>query len=162
MGIRKSTGSPSRLGLECSRQVPDLGHGRQKQVRWRLPPKSWRAGRNAVALFDTDLTFGWEELRDDVIGVKYAHVADYFQDNPKARQAFIYRMLTLIDEREDRINHARWVYLLTRMRDLTDDSARFRGFANQLHQWFPEHERRQTLRLALYLYVYATREKENG
>jgi CRISPR-associated protein Csm1 len=124
--------------------------------------KSWRAEKDAVALFDTDLTFGWEELRDDVIGVKYAHVADYFKDNPERGKAFIYRMLTLIDEREDRISHARWVYLLTRMRDLTDDSARFQGFANQLHQWFQSTSDAKQLRLALYLYVYATREKENG
>ncbi len=127
--------------------------------------KSWRQEKDAVCIFATDTVFGWEELREQVIEIKYQHISTYFEGNEERGKAFIYRLLTLLGERDDPISHARWVYLLTRMRDLVDTQAsgeQFHQFASQLHRWFQTDTDAKQLRVALYLYVYATREKGDG
>ena len=122
-----------------------------------------RAGKtkDAVALFDPSFTFGWDELTDDVIGEKYRHIEQFFAGNDERGKAFIYKLLELLAERGERITMARWVYFLTRMRGLTDDTEGFRQFANRLHQWFQDPSDAKQLTVALYLYLYRTREKES-
>ncbi|CFD27349.1 CRISPR-associated protein cas10/csm1%2C subtype III-a/mtube [Mycobacterium tuberculosis] len=90
-------------------------------------------GKNGVALFDREFTFGWDELLSKVIEEKYRHIADYFSGNEERGMAFIYKLLELLAERDDRITKARWVYFLTRMRNPTGDTAPFQQFANRLH-----------------------------
>ncbi len=124
--------------------------------------KAWRAEKDAVALFDPSLVFPWDRLRDDIIAVKYRHLADFFAGDDEHGKAFIYRLLTLLGQREDRISHARWVYLLARMRDSTKAGAEFQEFTNQLHRWFQDPREAQRLKVALYLYVYSVRDKENA
>lgn len=67
--------------------------------------------------FDREFTFGWDELLSKVIEEKYRHIADYFSGNEERGMAFIYKLLELLAERDDRITKARWVYFLTRMRN---------------------------------------------
>ena len=106
-------------------------------------------------------TFGWDELTDDVIGEKYRHIEQFFAGNDERGKAFIYKLLELLAERGERITMARWVYFLTRMRGLTDDTEGFRQFANRLHQWFQDPSDATQLTVALYLSLYRTREKES-
>ena len=122
-----------------------------------------RAGmtKDAVALFDPSFTFDWDELDNEVIGEKYRHIADFFTGNDERGKAFIYKLLALLAERDDRITMARWVYFLTRMRGLTDDTDGFQHFANRLHQWFQNSRDAKQLKVALFLYLYRTREKES-
>lgn len=117
------------------------------------------ATKDAVALFDKDLTFGWGELRDQVIEVKYRHVAAFFKGSEERGKAFIYKLLELLEQRGDQITLARWVYFLTRMRGLTE-AVGFQAFANQLHAWFQDPRDARQLKAALVLYVYSVREKE--
>lgn len=118
-------------------------------------------GKNGVALFDREFTFGWDELLSKVIEEKYRHIADYFSGNEERGMAFIYKLLELLAERDDRITKARWVYFLTRMRNPTGDTAPFQQFANRLHQWFQDPTDAKQLKTALHLYIYRTRKEES-
>lgn len=118
-------------------------------------------GKNGVALFDHEFTFGWDELLSKVIEEKYRHIADYFSGNEERGMAFIYKLLELLAERDDRITKARWVYFLTRMRNPTGDTAPFQQFANRLHQWFQDPTDAKQLKTALHLYIYRTRKEES-
>jgi CRISPR-associated protein Csm1 len=122
-----------------------------------------RAGKakDAVALFDPSFTFGWDELDNEVIGEKYRHIVEFFIGNDERGKAFIYKLLELLGERGERITMARWVYFLTRMRGLADDTEGFQNFANRLHQWFQNPRDAMQLTVAFYLYLYRTREKES-
>ena len=122
-----------------------------------------RAGKtkDAVTLFDPSFTFGWDELENEVIGEKYRQIVEFFTGNDERGKAFIYKLLELLGERGERITMARWVYFLTRMRGLADDTEGFQTFANRLHQWFQNPRDAMQLTVAFYLYLYRTREKES-
>lgn len=114
--------------------------------------------KDAVALFDPSFVFGWDELRDKVIGEKYRHIIDFFTGNDELGKAFVYKLLELLAERDDRISMARWVYFLSRMRTLADDSG-FQQFANRLHQWFQQPRDAAQLKAAFHLYLYRIRKR---
>ncbi|WP_230866225.1 type III-A CRISPR-associated protein Cas10/Csm1 [Mycobacterium canetti] len=118
-------------------------------------------GKNGVALFDPEFTFRWDELLSKVIEEKYRHIADYFSGNEERGMAFIYKLLELLAERDDRITKARWAYFLTRMPGPTDDTTRFQQFANRLHQWFQDPSDAKQLKTALHLYIYRNRKEES-
>lgn len=123
-----------------------------------------RAGvsKDAVALFDPKFTFSWDELADKVIGEKYRLIEEFFTGNEDRGKAFIYKLVELLGQRDEPITLARWVYFLTRMRNLTEDTDTFRQFANQIHRWFQDPREAVQLTAAFYLYLYRTREKESS
>jgi CRISPR-associated protein Csm1 len=132
---------------EMARQVGDL----------ESAAKNYTPEKNALAVFSSKLVFPWDRLRDDVIGEKYQHIADFFGRETAKGNSFTYRLLGLLDSRDDPITLAHWVYFLTRARADAKDEAGFKAFSDRLYQWFQNEEDARALRLALMLYVYRTR-----
>jgi CRISPR-associated protein Csm1 len=70
---------------------------------------------------------------------------------------------------DDRINLARFAYVLTRL-EPSDDKGnaeareRYRAFEKQMYAWVQNEQDRKELVTAIYLYVYLNRkeESENG
>jgi CRISPR-associated protein Csm1 len=118
--------------------------------------------KDALALFDTDLVFDWDTLRDEIIEVKYRRIADFFAGNQERGAAFIYRLLGLLSDWDDPMSLVHWVYLLSRLRDVSDDGPAFKVFSDQLHRWFSTERDKKQLRVALYLYMYANRDEKKG
>lgn len=123
--------------------------------------------KNAVTLFDETGTYSWEELIDDVIGQKLRAIQSFIDDNDEKGKALLYKMLELIrDKREDRLNIARFAYLLARIKPVGDNVPleeidRYNQFAKSMYRWIQNEEECRKLTTAIYIYVYMHRESED-
>jgi CRISPR-associated protein Csm1 len=125
-------------------------------------------GKNAVALFEASdaHTYHWDEFRDRVVDEKLYTLEEFF-DKQKKRdstedsrgKAFIYRMLDLLRNSEDKINLARFAYLLARMEPSKEnrDYAAYAEFSQKMYRWYLNEKDRKELITAIYIYVYQTR-----
>lgn len=126
-------------------------------------------GKNAVALFDGNNVYKWEVLKNAVIGEKYTLIKKYFDHNEEKGMAAMYKILAYLRGREDKINIARFAYLLGRMEPGKDESAEkkelYREFSRKMYYWMKDEEECRQLITAIYIYVYLNRgmkEEQNG
>ena len=115
-------------------------------------------------------TYSWETLENHVIGEKLRCLDEFFDlTNTDERQNqrgknFLYNLLALLRGRDEKINLARYVYLLSRMEPDKDASAeekeRYREFADKMYKWNLNDEDTRQLKTAILLYVYLTRKRE--
>ena len=128
-----------------------------------LEDSAKKGDKDAICVFEPDMVFRWDEFRDAVLGDKYTTVKGFFKGNDERGKAFIYKLLQLLRERDDKISLARWVYFLSRMEPKENEKKQaFRKFSGQLHEWFQDSTHARQLKMALYLYIYATRDKKGG
>lgn len=118
-------------------------------------------GKNAVTLFEEDLTYKWDELVDEVIESKYRLIYDFFENFPEFGKAFLYKIVDYMRQREERINLARFAYLLARMEPKEDKNMIYQDFAKNMYDWIRDKKQCQQAIMAIYLYVYMTRERED-
>ena len=116
-------------------------------------------------------TFSWDDLTDKVIGEKLQAINAFFEeffsvnseDNNERGKNFLYNLLELLRGRSERINFARYVYLLSRLEP--DKSAgkkekeRYAEFADKMVRWHENDEDVRQLKTAILLYVYLTRKE---
>ena len=116
--------------------------------------------KNSVALFDGDNVYTWDVLKNKVIGEKLDAVRELCSGD-EHDTAMLYKMLDLIKSSEDKLNVARFAYLLARLRP--KDSAkekvknRFSALSERLYRWIKSEEDRKQLITAIYIYVYCNR-----
>lgn len=126
------------------------------------------AKKNAVALFtaDDDFTFGWDELRDSVIGEKIGQIAkllDYPKQNEESERrgkAMLYNLLELLRGADDKINIARYAYRLTLLEPKTRDELYkgiYREFSANMYKWILNKKDRRELVAAITIYAYTVR-----
>lgn len=123
--------------------------------------------KNAVTLFDENGTYSWDELIDNVLGEKLRTLQAFLDDNTERGKAMLYKMLELIRDRNenDRLNIARFAYLLARLRPTGDNvtaemTDRYNDFAKSVYRWIQDEEECRRLITAIYIYVYMHRESE--
>lgn len=141
-------------------------------------------GKNGVTLFEDgenhtvlseegeqtvkDGTYSWRELEDGVIGEKLSCIAAFFDASRDRGNAFLYNLLELIRNQGERINFARYVYLLSRMEP--DSEAKqeakeaYQVFSRKMFRWIQGEKDRRQLKTAITIYVYLSRkngEEEN-
>ena len=126
-------------------------------------------GKNAVTLFDERYSFHWDELIHKIIEEKLRLIQAYLDEFAEERgKAFLYRVLELVRarwmEKDGRINIARFAYQLSRVEPSEKASQEqkelYRSFAKSMYRWIQNKEDSRQLELAIYLYIYQTREKE--
>lgn len=145
-------------------------------------------GKNAVTLFEKAGGYPWDVFISQVLNEKYKAINRYFTITKKHGKAFIYHLLDLVreienkkniksvvnehkmklreNEMEKRFNRARFVYFLSRMEpdnDGLDNAAEwnaYKEFSNKMYEWATTKEGRRQLVTAIYLYVYLNREEE--
>lgn len=121
-------------------------------------------GKNAVTLFE-DNTYHWSEFEGEVLGEKFDVLAEYFDNTDSRGMSFLYKLFELICNQSDRINFARYVYILSRLepsRDAPPDiRERYKKFADHMIKWIGDAKDRKQLVTAIMLYVYLTRNKED-
>ena len=137
-------------------------------------------GKSAVTLFEdgayheirtadghvlsiSDGTYSWEELEQGVLGEKYQTVAEFFASSAERGKNFLYKILELLRNRGEKINIARYVYLLSRMepdKKAEDGEAlkRYCSFAAKMLQWIQTDSDTRQLKTAIQIYAYITRE----
>ncbi len=128
-------------------------------------------GKNAVALFDEKYTFPWEEFIENVVEEKLYFIQKYFKVVDEKGKNFLYNLLELVRKRkEDKINIARFAYLLGRMEpkvqrgekkeEIEEKRDLHREFSRKMYEWIRVEKDAKELEMAIYLYVYTKREKE--
>lgn len=122
-------------------------------------------GKNAVTLFQAEEgTFKWKEFENCVLQEKYKVIYEFFRISEDRGKNFLYNLLELIRNRQEKINFARYVYILSRLEPEREASQQQKGayakFSEKMYQWIKNEEDCRQLTTAIYLYVYLTREKE--
>ena len=108
-----------------------------------------------------DGTYTWEELQQKVIGEKYKTIQNFLGNSDERGMSFLYRMLELIRNQKEKINFARFVYLLSRMEPEKEgeQKERYRYFSKQMFQWVQSEKDCRELKTAINVYAYMNREK---
>ena len=132
-------------------------HGAQLEDRAKKTP-----GKNSISLFDPEEnhTYSWQEFREKVIGEKGKVLNDFFHsEDQECGNAFLYQLLELLRQaQEDRINIARYAYLLARMEPKEKfKQESYRSFSSAMYHWALSVPDRRQLITAIYLYVYSER-----
>lgn len=124
-------------------------------------------GKDAITLWNEDHSYPWKEFRDKVVGEKMQTLEAYFgdvKDKEAQGMSFLYRLTDLLRNQKEKVNIARYVYLLSRM-EPGDDSDRtvkekYRNFSEKMYRWSQNETDKRELITAIYLYVYLNREQE--
>ncbi|MCI8284803.1 MAG: type III-A CRISPR-associated protein Cas10/Csm1 [Firmicutes bacterium] len=113
---------------------------------------------------DTSGRYDWKTFADKVIGEKYNELRVFFESNQDRGKSFLYRLLELLRGRSEKINFARYVYLLARMEPAKEASPQekedYRAFTEKMYNWMKDEEDCRQLITAIYLYAYHTRQEE--
>lgn len=122
--------------------------------------------KDAVTLFfDDNATFSWKELKEKVLGEKLAVLKNYFDTSEEHGKNFLYHILELLRNDSEKINFARYVYLLSRLEPTNQDEADkkrvYQEFASYMYRWRKNLEDIKQLIMAIYIYVYLRRDKED-
>lgn len=121
-------------------------------------------GKNAISLFTKKHTYRWEDFLKHVIDEKYKTVQSFFDFSDSKGKAFLYRLLELLENAGETINRARFVYLLSRFEPDNDAGKgqleAYRSFSKKMLSWYDSAQDRKETLMAMYLYVYETRERE--
>lgn len=123
-------------------------------------------GKNAVTLFEEAGAYPWKRFLDQVLGEKLKILQRAFGEGSAYGKSCLYHILKLIRSREEKIQFARYVYLLARMEPEkgADESQKeaYRNFSRSMYEWWKSKEDLECRELitAIYLYIYSIRDKE--
>lgn len=148
--------------------------------------KAMDENKNAVAIFGQEIQrdtsgryhsvaahcYHWKDFTEKVIGEKLDLLLNYFTSvkelNSENGNSFLYHLQNLIEETQhnlnDRINIARFAYILARMAPAERDSKLqnlYSNFSLKMYSWILKAEDRQQLLTAITLYVYMKRSADN-
>lgn len=127
--------------------------------------KILRAGAAAEEAEVSDGTYSWQEFEERVVEEKLAVLAKFFAETPERGHSFLYRLLELIRGSGEKINFARFIYLLARLEPdehaAPEHREAYRAFAKKMVEWYPDARDRRELKTAITLYAYLTRDKED-
>ncbi len=123
-------------------------------------------GKNAVTIFEKKGMYGWDCFIKDVLEEKFRLTDTFFGVSENHGKAFLYHLLDLLRGSEEKINTARYVYLLSRMEPdaecKEEQREAYRHFSRKMYEWRMDPEVRRRLITAIYLYVYLTRDEEEN
>ena len=144
----------------CAREVEQLEENAKKY------PVSDSPEKNAICLFEQDSTYDWSTFITKVIGEKLVTLDEFFSNQEERGMAFLYRLLELIRAREDKINLARFAYMLSRLEpkeskvtiEIKDN---YKRFEKTMYRWACNKTDAQQLITAIYIYVYLHRKEDD-
>lgn len=115
----------------------------------------------------SDGTYHWQEFEQKVLEEKYRHIDRFFNTPQDRGMNFLYHLLELIRGRSDKINFARYVYVLSRLepgKGATEEQKdAYREFSSKMYRWYQGEESEadcRHLKTAINLYAYLTRGRE--
>lgn len=131
-------------------------------------------GKDAITLFEANGNrYRWSTFTDQVIGEKFRLLDQYFTKMPGKGMSAIYKLMSYVRAREEKINLARFAYLLGRMEPQRSHSGStdeykmlkemHQQFARRMYDWIRSEDDSRQLLTAIYIYVYLHREeRKNG
>ncbi len=139
-------------------------------------------GKNAVTIFEdgethvvkdnnrafevSDGTYQWNELIEEVIGEKYEEIDRFLSNAQDYGKNFLYNILELVRGQSDKINFARFVYLISRMepgeKASDEEKANYTDFSKKMCDWIRSPKDCRQLKTAINLYAYLVRERQDN
>lgn len=112
-----------------------------------------------------DAAYHWDEFVNEVIGEKYKTISSFLMSSKERGKNFLYNLLDLVRHQDEKINLARYIYLLARMEPereaREDEKASYREFSKKMYEWIKDEKACRHLKTAINLYAYMTREEED-
>jgi CRISPR-associated protein Csm1 len=127
-------------------------------------------GKNSISLFSgkEDHTYRFSEFRKKVIDEKLTLLQNFFEPEaaePGQGNSYLYKILMLLKASNERINIARYAYLLAKLEPQKMGSDRERrangDFLKRMYEWILSPEDRKALITAIYIYLYLTRKRSD-
>ena len=120
-------------------------------------------GKNAITIFEESHRYPWKEFLQNVAAEKLDVLDTYFKQTEEHGMAFLYHLMELLRNEEEKINIARYVYLLSRMEPEGEGDrtkrAEYRKFSKKMYEWSKNPKDKKELITAIYLYVYLNRKR---
>lgn len=123
--------------------------------------------KNAVTLFDESNCYSWDDFEDFVLNEKFNLIKDFFEKTDERGNSFLYNMLELLRNVKEKINIARFIYLLSRLepdknsKNYDKKISIYRNFADKMYEWIESEDDRKQVITAMCLYVYLNRKKQS-
>ena len=135
-------------------------------------------GKNGITLLEGQFCYKWNDFIADVLKDKYLLIRDYLSLNPlgphKAElgHSFLYKLIDLLRGSSEKINKARFIYLLSRLEPQSKDQEAdangqgqelvraYKHFASNMYDFYRECKAINALICAIYLYLYVTRDTD--
>ena len=121
-------------------------------------------GKNGITLFDQNNSYHWDVFIEKVLGEKFRVIYEFFSFSLDRGKSFLYNLLDLMRNREEKINLARFAYVLARMEPdkNADDMERdlYRKFSRSMYHWMLDEEDSRQAITAIYIYAYLIRSEE--
>ena len=121
-------------------------------------------GKNAITVFSDSHSYSWSEFTEKVVGEKMDLLRSFFTDDNERGMNFLYNLVELLRNRSEKIQIARYVYLLSRMEPMESEGKEkmeaYRSFSEKMYEWAQEETDRRELITAIYLFVYMHREEK--
>ena len=111
-----------------------------------------------------DGTYSWAEFEQNVMGEKFFELCEFFSKSKSRGMSFMYKLLDLVRNQDERINFARFVYVLARLEPGPDappeEKDLYKHLAGKMTEWINNPNDRRQLKTAMTLYSYLTRNEE--
>ena len=118
--------------------------------------------KNAITVFDEANTYSWSDFINLVLEEKYTLIQKFFSSMEDYGKSFLYRLLELMRSRGEKINLARYAYLLARMQPNdkapAEQQALYKEFSRKMYEWMQDDAQCKQAITAIYIYVYTIRE----
>lgn len=163
IGIYKDSYPISSIAEEVSRLEDASKHypGKNAVTLLRDGRRHIVQNKNGESIQIDDATYSWTEFEENVLGEKYQTICNFFEISDERGNNFLYNLLELIRSRDEKINFARYVYLLSRMepdrKSSLEQKKNYREFSEKMYQWIKNGSDSRQLRTAITIYVYLTR-----
>ncbi len=119
-----------------------------------------QSGKNALTLWQDKNVFGWDTFESKVY-TKFSEIQQVFESgvfaDAEKGKAFIYQILVLLRNTEDKIAIPRLAYLLAR--SFEDKKVDDVEIGKKFFEWANDDSERQYFEVALEWYVYSVRER---
>lgn len=123
-------------------------------------------GKNAITLFDQNHRYSWDVFINCVLNEKFRIIRDFFDSSEERGKNFLYNLLDLLRNRDEKINLARFAYVLSRLEPDSDANLdakeKYRTFASDMYRWMNDDEDSRQAVTAIYIYAYLVRERQRG
>lgn len=126
--------------------------------------------KNAITIAREENSYKWKDLYEKVLGEKYNIIENFFKNQGERGNSFIYRILELFNNREEKINIARLAYILARLepekpnKEDKESKAKYEKlkenymvFSKKIYEWVKSEEDSKQVKTAILLYVYNNR-----
>lgn len=154
---------------QAAKEYPNKEHPEKNAAALFAParavlPNPAGAGLPPLAPAEQGHVYDWDTLQTRVFGEKFGCLQKFFRTEEAGRgNSMLYNLLELLRAAgQDRMNLARYAYLLARLRPQkgAPNAAAYQEFAGRMMQWGTSPKDRQELITAIYINVYQNR-KDN-